>query len=254
MRNRIFFACALIALPQVASTQSLITQDAQDCHIAINTTWQHYDKTKGDQKAWRRYWDGMNKLGQVTGVYTYNSDMLPDYIERKKAMVALLPQPKMQKLADKCIAALGKNNGKSINPYAGQLDTPEFLAARAKRQSDAQIASRAQKSSQASAHPTYTPAPVDPKEAQCRSIMDEGVASATNDMKDARKWVESWIKMGASGSAMGGDYVQSGCSTINSTINRLKGAQCHSDYSNAMTKFRNDYYIDLPNGGAFQCS
>lgn len=72
-------------------------------------------------------------------------------------------------------------------------------------------------------------------------------------MMTARKWVEAWIRMGAGGTVMGGDYVRSGCNTINSTINRLNAAQCHPDYANALVRFRSGYYIGLPSGGRFEC-
>lgn len=247
----------LLAMPQPAKTQSLIQQDAHDCHIAIYTTMESYDKVEGKEKVYRHYWDGLTKLGNATGVFTYNTDQRPIYLLRKSKMQRELTRPELAKLADTCISALKHNNSKSINPFAARLNTADFIATRAKiaeLEAEAEQQRRAQSQSYSSPpQQSRAPAPqIDPKEAECRGIMDAGVARATKDMMAARKWVEAWIKMGG-GSALGGDYVQSGCNTINSTINRLNAAQCHPDYANALVKFRRDYYIGLPNGGMFQC-
>ncbi len=103
---------------------------------------------------------------------------------------------------------------------------------------------------------TYAPsaAAQGASDAQCSQIMNDGVDRATKDMMNARRWVEAWIKMGASGSALGYDYVRSGCNVINSTINRLTAAQCPGDYAAALQRFRNNYYIGLPSGGQMNCN
>lgn len=251
----------LLAMPQPATSQSAANQDAHACFIAIYATMDSYDKVKGKEKVWRHYWDSIGKFGEATGVYIQNIDLQPDYKTRQRLMRAAVPQPQMKKLADACIASPRKDHSGLLKAYAAQIETPELAAARQQQATrsraewEARQAAIASSSSSYSAEsaPASRPAPqVDPREAQCRTIMDQGVASATKDMMAARKWVEAWIKMG-SGAPLGGDYVQSGCNTINSTINRLNAAQCHPDYANALVRFRSGYYIGLPNGGRFQC-
>jgi hypothetical protein len=116
---------------------------------------------------------------------------------------------------------------------------------------------QAQNRIQVSAAPAYStpsPAPTGASDAECTRIMNEGVERATSDMMKARQWVQAWIKMGAGGSALGGDYVRNGCNVINSTINRVNAAQCPGEYASALERFRYDYYIGLPTGGQMNCN
>jgi hypothetical protein len=113
---------------------------------------------------------------------------------------------------------------------------------------------RLQPSGSAATTPAPAPTVSGASDAECTRIMNEGVDKATKDMMNARKWVQVWIKMGASGPALGGDYVRSGCNVINSTINRVNAAQCPADYANALERFRYNYYIGLPSGGQMNCN
>lgn len=247
----------LLAMPQPATSQSAADRDAYTCYVAIYATMENESKVK----VYQSYFKAIGKFGDATGVYIQNIDRQPDYKLRKRLMNAAVPLPVMKKLADACIAAPHKDHSRLIKAYAAQIETPELAAARQQEAARSRAEYQARQAAIASSSSSYSsqsapvsrPAPQsDPREAQCRAIMDQGVASATKDMMAARKWVEAWIKIG-SGAPLGGDYVRSGCNTINSTINRLNAAQCHPDYANALAKFRRDYYIGLPNGGMFQC-
>ncbi|MFM5930870.1 MAG: hypothetical protein ACKOPQ_08185 [Novosphingobium sp.] len=258
-----FLGGALISMPQPATSQSAADLDAYSCYVAIYATMDSYNGIENKVKVYQSYFKAIGKFGDATGVYIQNIDLRPDYKLRKRLMNAAVPLPVMKKLADACIASPRKDHSGLLKAYAAQIETPELAAARQQEAARSRAEYAARQAAIAASSSSYSSqgasesrpaAQVDPRDAQCRSIMDQGVARSTKDMMAARKWVEAWLKMGGSGPVMGGDYVRSGCNTINSTINRLNAEQCHPDYANALVKFRNGYYIGLPSGAMLNCS
>ena len=215
------------------------TEDLNNCALANAYTWSVSTGTET-----QRYLDGFLAFSQL------GAESFEEFDARLKMVHNVLTRPELKALADLCQftleadAVMLKAMGGFTNPYAARMTGPALAEAQRRAQQPQYSEPPAQ---------AYSAPQVDPKDAQCRRIMDDGVERATKDMMNARKLVEAWIRSGAYGTALGSSYVEGGCNTIDSTINKLNAEQCPSDYADALAGFRNDYFIELPSG-RMECS
>lgn len=177
------------------------------------------------------------------------------FTDRVYLMFHHLQIAEIRALADSCASTLRDDEGParftlSRPDIIGEGPFAAFTATRAAERAEAaqaQLAREQEQREQASRDLARL-------DAECRAIVDEGVAKATSEFRKAQTSVEVWIRAGAFGSPPGQYDIQNGCIAIDSAGSRLNARECPADYANALMNFRASYYLTINDGGGFSCN
>lgn len=219
--------------------EAFSTYDGKHCRTALAYAW---SVTSGEES--KRNVDSFLAMGA-----SFPED-LELYAARTRMFKADLSNDEVRKLADACRISL-KTGASFINPLGTKAHEAAYYAwlrANPVKSAPAQAAAPSTGGSPSSSSGASS---YDPLAARCDATLERTRDKATRDFRNAQKGVETFIKTGVQ---YGFDYIQYGCTAIDSGMNELRGMSCPASYANALQRFRDGYYIGLPSGSTLQCN
>ncbi|WP_285713480.1 hypothetical protein [Erythrobacter oryzae] len=165
--------------------------------------------------------------------------------DRGALLQAALSPAQMAVLADACRPALLEAGGPArfTLPFPELIGESALASFRRSRNGGPTAEERAAEARAAAAR----------LDAECRAIVDKGVAEATREFRQAQGEIKVWIRAGSFGSPPGQYDIQNGCVAIDNAGGQLNTKQCPAEYAQALMNFRAGYYIDFNGSGGFSC-
>jgi len=202
---------------------------------------------------------GAEKARFLTNFYAFaeaEANKNVDHVaERGKLIFDALTRNQLILLGERCETALRDDDGPArfTLPYAeaiGERALAAYLDGGSSGQAVAAAQPQVDYAAQARARAEAEAARLD---AECRAIIDKGVAEATRNFRQAQGEIKVWIRAGSFGSPPGQYDIQNGCIAIDSAGSQLNARQCPAEYAEALMKFRAGYFIDFNGSGGFSC-
>ena len=213
--------------------------DGKHCRTSLAYAW---SVTTGDEG--KRFIDAFSAM---TGYFPEDLEL---FGARTRMFKAQLADAEVVRMAEACRISLktGTPFISPLGPKAHETAYYAWLRANPIKTAPAQAAapSSGGNSSASSSASSY-----DPLAARCDATLERTRDKATRDFRNAQKGVETYLKTGVQ---YGFDYIQYGCTAIDSGINELRGMSCPTEYASALQRFRDGYYIGLPGGSTLQCN
>ncbi len=212
-----------------ANLQSFHIDEATQCRAAAVVVW---SVTEGDKYYNKASWQFSD----------YYDEGLERANARTKMLKAYLSEAEIKWIADLCIGAMitGAKYRNPLGDRGGQADYYRWVEANPLPKSEPYTRS-------APAATVNTAALIQ----SCDAELERVRAESMQDFRNAQRGVETYLKTGV---RFGFSYIRDGCVAIDRGLSKLGGMSCPATYTDALQRYRNDYYIGMPDGSRLQCN